>query len=64
MLQNRVRVEFETPSQHVIVPLRPELMVLKGAVLFGLQKGRTIQSRVARYTYGFDCEYEYDQTNG
>jgi hypothetical protein len=63
MLQNTVKVEFQTPSQHVIVPLRPDL-VLKGAVLFGLQKGSTIQSRVARYTYGFDCEYEYDHTNG
>ena len=64
MLQNTVKVEFQTPSQHVIVPLRPDLIVLKGTVFFGLQKGITIQSRVACYTYAFDCEYEYDHTNG
>ena len=48
---------------HVIVPMRPQLMVVKGAVLFGLRKGSTIQSRVARYTYGFDCVIQYDEKN-
>jgi len=64
ILQSRVRVEFEGRyGLHVIVPMRPQLMVVTGAVLFGLQKGSTIQSRVARYTYGFEVWLEYDDKN-
>jgi len=60
MLQMRVKQAFEEPRRRVIVPMRPQLMVVKGAVLFGLQKGVAIQSRVARYTYGFDVSVRYD----
>jgi hypothetical protein len=63
MLQSSVKVQFEKLGLHVIVPMRPQLMVVKGAVLFGLRKGSTIQSRVARYTYGFDCLDQYDEKN-
>jgi molecular chaperone DnaK (HSP70) len=64
ILQSRVRGEFEGRyGLHVIVPMRPQLMVVTGAVLFGLQKGSTIQSRVARYTYGFEVLNEYDEKN-
>jgi hypothetical protein len=64
ILQSRVRGEFEGHyGLHVIVPMRPQAMVVTGAVLFGLQKGSTIQSRVARYTYGFEVSNEYDEKN-
>lgn len=65
MLQARVKTEFEGRYRglRVIVPMRPQLMVVKGAVLFGLQKGSTIQSRVARSTYGFDTGIEYQPSN-
>ena len=63
MLQKSVKVAFEKRGLHVIVPMRPQLMVVKGAVLFGLRKGSTIQSRLARYTYGFDSSQEYDASN-
>ena len=60
MLQMRVKQAFEQQGRHVIVPMRPQLMVVKGAVLFGLQKGKAIRSRVARYTYGFGTSVRYD----
>ena len=60
MLQMRVKQAFEQQGRRVIVPMRPQLMVVKGAVLFGLQKGQAIQSRVARYTYGFGTSIRYD----
>jgi hypothetical protein len=64
ILQSSVKIEFEGRyGLHVIVPMRPQLMVVTGAVLFGLQKGSTIQSRVARYTYGFEFSSEYDEMN-
>jgi hypothetical protein len=43
--------------------MRPQLMVVKGAVLFGLQKGSAIQSRVARFTYGLGVGVRYDPLN-
>ena len=63
ILQSSIKGHFEKLGLHVIVPMRPQLMVVKGAVLFGLRKGSTIQSRVARYTYGFDCANQYDENN-
>jgi len=64
ILQSSVKIEFEGRyGLHVIVPMRPQVMVVTGAVLFGLQKGSTIQSRVARCTYGFGHSNEYDEMN-
>ena len=63
LLQMRIRQAFEQPGRRVIVPMRPQLMVVKGAVLFGLQKGVAIQSRMARYTYGFGTSVRYDSSN-
>jgi molecular chaperone DnaK (HSP70) len=64
ILQSSVKIEFEGRyGLHVIVPMRPQAMVVTGAVLFGLQKGSTIQSRVARYTYGFEHLTQYDEMN-
>jgi hypothetical protein len=63
MLHKRVVAEFESRDLRVIVPMRPQLMVVKGAVLFGLQKGSAIQSRVARFTYGLGVGKRYDSVN-
>ena len=63
MLQMRVKQAFEGQERRVIVPMRPQLMVVKGAVLFGLQKDPPFKSRVARDTYGFDVSVRYDSEN-
>jgi hypothetical protein len=52
ILQNRIETEFESANRKVIVPSKPSIAVLSGAVQFGLQP-RIIRSRIARYTYGF-----------
>jgi len=52
MLQMQVK-SLSTSEVQVIVPMYPQFMVVTGAVLFGLQKGSTIESRVARFTYGY-----------
>jgi hypothetical protein len=42
ILQNSIKVQFENLSNvqrlHVIVPMRPKIMVVKGAVLLGLRR--------------------------
>jgi len=65
MLQMRVKVDLQAanPGLHVIVPTRPQLMVVKGAVIFGMQKGNAIMSRVSRSTYGYGSLTRYDASN-
>ena len=62
-LQARVKGSFEKDGLRVIIPMRPQLMVVKGAVLFGLSKGSIIQSRVARSTYGFGQSVYYNSSD-
>jgi hypothetical protein len=64
LLQQRMRAEFERPDgPRVVVPLRPGLAVVKGAVLLGLGAWARFASRVARFTYGVDCSYEYNKSD-
>ena len=64
LLQQRVRAEFERPGgPRVVVPLRPGLAVVKGAVLLGLGAWARFASRVARFTYGVACCTKYDKSN-
>ncbi|MGB1605576.1 MAG: hypothetical protein ACPIOQ_73270, partial [Promethearchaeia archaeon] len=60
ILQERVKCVESSGGPRVIIPMRPQLMVVKGAVIFGIQKGSAIQSRIARYTYGFETLLRYD----
>jgi hypothetical protein len=62
-LQHSVRNELETDSRRVIVPLRPGLAVLKGAVMLGLGASERFASRLAKLTYGVDCCLEFDKKN-
>mmetsp|Transcript_13369 Transcript_13369/g.31322 ORF Transcript_13369/g.31322 Transcript_13369/m.31322 type:complete len:586 (-) Transcript_13369:405-2162(-) len=59
-LMHRVKNAFENDNTRVVVPLRPSLAVVRGAVSFSLGKGQQIQSRLARYTYGVDQSREFD----
>ena len=51
LLQQRVRTEFETGTCKVVVPMRPGLAVVQGAVIYGLSSAAFV-SRKARFTYG------------
>ena len=59
-LQHRVRNELEAGGRRVIVPLRPGLAVVKGAVMLGLGASERFASRLAKQTYGVDCSRRFD----
>ena len=63
VLQHRVRNELETGLLRVVVPPRPGLAVLKGAVLLGLGASDRFASRVARCTYAVSTSVLYDASN-
>lgn len=50
ILMHRVKNAFENSNTRVVVPLRPSLAVVRGAVAFSLGRGKQIRSRLARYT--------------
>ena len=62
-LQHRVRNELERQGRRVIVPQRPGLAVLRGAVMLGLGASERFASRVARRTYAVECSTPYDPAN-
>ncbi|KAH3818541.1 hypothetical protein DPMN_120262 [Dreissena polymorpha] len=59
LLQKRVKEAF--PGIQVIIPADAGLAVLKGAVMFGHNK-RCIISRIARFTYGVQCQTPFDES--
>ena len=61
-LQARVKGSFEKDGLCVIIPVRQQLMVVKGAVLFGLSKGRIKKRRGAIY-HGFDTTVLYNPSD-
>lgn len=60
ILMHRVKNAFENDNTRVVVPLRPSLAVVRGAVSFSLGKGQQIKSRLARYTYGTRMNFDYN----
>ena len=62
ILQEAIKARFSSANRHVIVPVRPGLAVLRGAVQFG-QNQDVFSTRVARFTYGIGCSEEYDPKN-
>jgi hypothetical protein len=57
IIQDKIKSFF--PNYRVIVPEDAELAVLKGAVLFG-HKPDYIVARIARYTYGVECQEDFN----
>ena len=60
ILMHRIKNAVEDGRTKVVVPQRPGLAVVKGAVAFSLNQGRQIQSRLARYTYGTQVAHLWD----
>jgi len=58
-LKQEIKQAFETPSIQVLVPRRPQVSVLRGACLFGLNP-RSITSRIAKKTYGINTLTTFD----
>ena len=57
ILLNKIKNEFQNVVH--LRPLRPEVAVVKGAVLFGLNPDIN-KIRKAPYTIGFNCDHVWD----
>lgn len=58
----RKHIEKESGSKYkVLCPDLPQEAVLRGAVMFGRDKG-VIESRKSRFTYGFDAAERFDSS--
>jgi hypothetical protein len=58
-LKQEVKKAFETSNIQVLVPRRPQVCVVRGACLFGLDP-HSISSRVAKKTYGINTLTTFD----
>ncbi|OMJ71901.1 hypothetical protein SteCoe_29784 [Stentor coeruleus] len=58
-LKNEIKSSFENPSLQILVPRRPQVCVVRGACLFGLNP-HSISSRIAKKTYGINTLTTFD----
>ena len=58
-LKSEIKKAFETDEITVLVPTRPQVSVIRGACMFGLNP-RLITSRIAKMTYGINTLTTYD----
>ena len=58
-LKSEIKKAFETEEITVLVPTRPQVSVIRGACMFGLNP-RLITSRIAKMTYGINTLTTYD----
>lgn len=54
-----IKEKFETAGINVLVPRRPQVSVIRGACMFGLNP-RSITSRISKMTYGINTLTTYD----
>lgn len=63
-LKNEIKKTFENAQEqvslHVLVPRRPQVSVIRGACMFGLNP-RSITSRISKMTYGINTLTTYDE---
>lgn len=58
-LKSVIKDAFEKEDVHILVPRRPQVSVIRGACMFGLNP-RSITSRVAKKTYGINTLTTFD----
>jgi hypothetical protein len=58
-LKSEVKKKFETPNLQILVPRRPQVSVIRGACMYGLNP-RSISSRIAKKTYGINTLTTFD----
>lgn len=58
-LKTEIKKRFEKDSISVLVPRRPQVSVIRGACMYGLNP-RTITSRIAKKTYGINTLTTFD----
>ena len=58
-LKEEIRKRFETKDLTVLAPRRPQVSVVRGACMYGLNP-RSITSRIAKKTYGINTLTTFD----
>ena len=58
-LKAEIKKRFENENLQVLVPRRPQVSVIRGACMYGLNP-RTITSRIAKKTYGINTLTTFD----
>ena len=58
-LKNVIKQRFETDNISILVPKRPQVSVIRGACMYGLNP-RSITSRIAKKTYGINTLTTFD----
>jgi molecular chaperone DnaK (HSP70) len=58
-LKSEVKKRFETETLNVLAPRRPQVSVIRGACMYGLNP-RSITSRIAKKTYGINTLTTFD----
>jgi hypothetical protein len=58
-LKGEVKKKFEDDFLNVLAPRRPQISVIRGACIYGLNP-RSITSRIAKKTYGINTLTTFD----
>lgn len=58
-LKAEIKKRFECEKLQVLVPRRPQVSVIRGACMFGLNP-RSISSRISKKTYGINTLTTFD----
>jgi molecular chaperone DnaK (HSP70) len=58
-LKSVIKDSFEREDLHILVPRRPQVSVIRGACMFGLNP-RSITSRISKKTYGINTLTTFD----
>lgn len=58
-LKSVIKEAFEKDDLHILVPRRPQVSVIRGACMFGLNP-RSITSRISKKTYGINTLTTFD----
>jgi hypothetical protein len=58
-LKAHIKGRFEASGLTILVPKRPQVSVIRGACMFGLNP-RSITSRISKKTYGINTLTTYD----
>ena len=58
-LKSQIKTRFESNSLQILVPRRPQVSVIRGACMFGLNP-RSITSRISKKTYGINTLTTFD----
>lgn len=63
LLQNVVKEKFSDEPFEVLVGNQPDLLIVKGAAIFGTRRHDVVEVRKSKYTFGVGCSVLFDENN-